>query len=318
MDIYTPLANRLGIFQFKWELEDLCLRTLEPAKYFRLVDEIASTRAARQAYIEEVIDILREKLHEAGIQGEIYGRPKNLYSIYSKMIRQNKELSEIYDILAVRVIVKDIADCYGVLGLVHSMWTPMPGRFKDYIALPKQNMYQSIHTTIISPNGKPLEIQIRTEEMHQVAEHGIAAHWQYKEGVSAPAKTAEKLNWLRQMLDWQKEVRDADEFMESVKNELFDEVRLCIYPQGRCFLSFRRVLFLWILLIVSIRRLVIMQSALRSMGASRPMIPNWKTAISWRLLLQGRKAQSRLASICKTPQAKTVFAAGFERNSGRN
>ncbi len=235
LDIYTPLANRLGIFQFKWELEDLCLRTLEPAKYFRLVDEIASTRAARQAYIEEVIDILREKLHEAGIQGEIYGRPKNLYSIYSKMIRQNKELSEIYDILAVRVIVKDIADCYGVLGLVHSMWTPMPGRFKDYIALPKQNMYQSIHTTIISPNGKPLEIQIRTEEMHQVAEHGIAAHWQYKEGVSAPAKTAEKLNWLRQMLDWQKEVRDADEFMESVKNELFDESVYVFTPKGDVF-----------------------------------------------------------------------------------
>ncbi|MEG2657710.1 MAG: bifunctional (p)ppGpp synthetase/guanosine-3',5'-bis(diphosphate) 3'-pyrophosphohydrolase, partial [Clostridiales bacterium] len=232
LDIYTPLANRLGIFQFKWELEDLALKTLEPSKYNRLVQDIASTREKRQEYIEIVSKILQNKLADAGIEAEIYGRPKNFYSIYNKMFRQNKELAEIYDLLALRVIVNDVGNCYGVLGIVHSLWTPMPGRFKDYIALPKQNMYQSIHTTIISPNGEPLEIQIRTQEMHQVAEHGIAAHWQYKEGVTDKNKNTEKLNWLRQMLDWQKEISDADEFMESVKNDLFDDSVYVFTPRG--------------------------------------------------------------------------------------
>ncbi len=235
LDIYVPLANRLGIFQFKWELEDLSLKTLEPSKYKRLVEEIAVTREKRQEYIETVIDILRRKLEETGIKAEIYGRPKNFYSIYNKMRKQNKPLTEIYDLLALRVIVDDVSDCYGVLGIVHSLWTPMPGRFKDYIALPKQNMYQSIHTTIISPNGEPLEIQIRTKEMHHVAEHGIAAHWQYKEGLSYNGRAAEKLNWLRQMLDWQKEVRDADEFMESVKSDLFDDAVYVFSPKGDVF-----------------------------------------------------------------------------------
>lgn len=235
LDIYVPLANRLGIFQFKWELEDLSLKTLEPSNYKRLVDEIAVTREKRQEYIETVIDILQRKLEETGIKADIYGRPKNFYSIYNKMRSQNKPLTEIYDLLALRVIVDDVSDCYGVLGIVHSLWTPMPGRFKDYIALPKQNMYQSIHTTIISPNGEPLEIQIRTKEMHHVAEHGIAAHWQYKEGNSNKTKVAEKLNWLRQMLDWQKEVRDADEFMESVKNDLFDDAVYVFTPRGDVF-----------------------------------------------------------------------------------
>ncbi len=231
LDIYTPLANRLGIFQFKWELEDLSLRMLEPGKYFKLVNEIAVTRDKRMEYINEVMEMLREKLEHAGIQCQINGRPKNFYSIFKKMYNQNKELTEIYDLLAVRVIVETIADCYGVLGIVHSLWVPMPGRFKDYIAMPKPNRYQSLHTTIISPNGEPLEVQIRTQEMHNVAEHGIAAHWQYKEGVIT-GKTDEKLNWLRQMLDWQREVRDADEFFETVKNDLFDETVYVFTPKG--------------------------------------------------------------------------------------
>lgn len=231
LDIYTPLANRLGIFQFKWELEDLSLRELEPEKYYKLVNEVAGTRDKRLQYINKVIEILEKKLREAGIKSEISGRPKNFYSIYKKMHIQNKELSEIYDLLAVRVIVDSVGDCYGVLGIVHSLWKPVPGRFKDYIAMPKQNMYQSIHTTIVSPNGEPLEVQIRTEEMHEIAEHGIAAHWRYKEG-GPGSRDDEKLNWLRQMLDWQKEVRDADEFMESVKNDLFDEQVFAFTPKG--------------------------------------------------------------------------------------
>lgn len=231
LDIYTPLANRLGIFQFKWEMEDLALRELEPDKYYALVEEVAGTREKRLNYINQVTNILEGRLKEAHIKGEISGRPKNFYSIYKKMVNQNKELSEIYDLLAVRVIVDTVADCYGVLGIVHSLWKPMPGRFKDYIAMPKQNMYQSIHTTIVSPNGDPLEVQIRTHEMHEVAEHGVASHWRYKEGGPA-SRDDNKLNWLRQMLDWQKEVRDADEFMESVKNDLFDEQVFIFTPKG--------------------------------------------------------------------------------------
>ena len=232
LDIYTPLANRLGVFQFKWELEDLCLKALEPDKYAALAEEIASTRDSRQAYIQSIMRILGDKLKESNIDYvDIYGRPKNLYSIYKKMLTQNKGLSQIYDVLAVRVIVNTVAECYGVLGIVHSLWVPVPGRFKDYIAMPKQNMYQSIHTTIISPNGKPLEVQIRTAEMHQVAEYGIAAHWQYKEGMIG-AKQDQKLTWLRQMLDWQKEVKDADEFMASMKYDLEYELVYVFTPKG--------------------------------------------------------------------------------------
>ncbi|HMM05807.1 MAG TPA: bifunctional (p)ppGpp synthetase/guanosine-3',5'-bis(diphosphate) 3'-pyrophosphohydrolase [Clostridiales bacterium] len=232
LDIYSPLANRLGVFQFKWELEDLSLKALEPEKYAALAKELASTRASRQTYIESVIKILGDKLQEAHIHYvDIYGRPKNIYSIYKKMLTQNKDLSQIYDVLAVRVIVKTVTECYGVLGTVHSLWVPVPGRFKDYVAMPKQNMYQSIHTTVISPNGKPLEVQIRTEEMHQVAEYGIAAHWQYKEGVSK-GRQDQKLSWLRQMLDWQKEVKDADEFMASMKYDLEYELVYVFTPKG--------------------------------------------------------------------------------------
>ena len=233
LDIYSPLANRLGVFQFKWELEDLCLQTLEPEKYRTIVEQLASTRDSRLAYIQDFIDKLKTKLDESKIQYvDIYGRSKNLYSIYRKMLTQNKELPQIYDVLAVRVIVKDVTECYSVLGIVHTLCVPVPGRFKDYIAMPKQNMYQSIHTTIIGPNGKPLEVQIRTEEMHHVAEHGIAAHWQYKEGKSAGTKPDQKLAWLRQMLDWQKEVKDADEFMASMKYDLEDELVYVFTPKG--------------------------------------------------------------------------------------
>ena len=232
LDLYTPLANRLGVFQFKWELEDLALKTLEPQIYRRLLAELASTRDTRQAYIDDFIARLGPKLREGGIDYvEMYGRTKNLYSIYRKMLRQNKDLSQIYDVLAIRVIVRSVAECYGVLGIVHSMCVPVPGRFKDYIAMPKQNMYQSIHTTIISPNGKPLEVQIRTEEMHHVAEYGIAAHWQYKEG-KTNVKPDQKLAWLRQMLDWQKEVKDADEFMASMKYDLEDSLVYVFTPKG--------------------------------------------------------------------------------------
>lgn len=232
LDIYTPLANRLGLFQFKWELEDIALKTLEPEKYDELVEELASSRDARLAYINSFIKMISAKLTESGYDYvEIYGRSKNLYSIYRKMLTQNKELNQIYDVLAVRIIVKTVADCYGVLGAVHNLCTPIPGRFKDYIAMPKQNMYQSIHTTIISPNGKPVEVQIRTEEMHQVAEYGIAAHWQYKEGIS-PGKQDQKLAWLRQMLDWQQEVKDADEFMASMKYDLDNELVYVFTPKG--------------------------------------------------------------------------------------
>ena len=232
LDLYTPLANRLGVFQFKWELEDLALQTIEPEKYAAIVEELASTRTSRLSYIRSFIERLGEKLKEAGIEYiDIYGRSKNIYSIYRKMLVQNKDLSQIYDVLAVRVIVKTVTECYSVLGVVHSLCVPVPGRFKDYIAMPKQNMYQSIHTTIISPNGRPLEVQIRTEEMHQIAEHGIAAHWQYKEGKSG-VKPDQKLAWLCQMLDWQKEVKDADEFMESMKYDLEDQLVYVFTPKG--------------------------------------------------------------------------------------
>ena len=232
LDIYSPLANRLGIYRFKWELEDLSMKYLEPEAYNKLLRDLASTREYRETYINSFIDTLKAKLAEEGIPcNSIYGRTKNMYSIHRKMLAQGKDINSIYDVLAVRVITDTVADCYGVLGVVHNMYTPVPGRFKDYIAIPKQNMYQSIHTTIISPNGKPLEVQIRTEEMHQVAEHGIAAHWQYKEGKSGEKQDA-KLVWLRQMLDWQKEVKDADEYMASMENDLAAEQVYVFTPKG--------------------------------------------------------------------------------------
>lgn len=233
LEIFAPVAHRLGIYKIKWEMEDLAFRYLEPDKYYELADRIAKKRKEREDYINLVITKLREKLTEAGIKAEISGRPKNFYSIYRKMVDQGKDLSEIYDLVAVRVIVETVKECYATLGIVHTMWKPIPGRFKDYIAMPKQNMYQSLHTTLVGPLGEPFELQIRTFEMHRTAEYGIAAHWRYKEGGRLTDPEFEKkLSWLRQILEWQHELRDAREFMESLKIDLFSDVVFVFTPKG--------------------------------------------------------------------------------------
>jgi len=231
LEIYTPLAHRLGMWSLKWEMEDLALRYLDPEGYYDLVRRIAKKRQEREGELEEIMKALRERLNEVGIPAEIQGRPKHFYSIYQKMKRQGKDLSEIYDLVAVRVIVDSIKDCYGVLGLVHTMWKPIPGRFKDYIAMPKSNMYQSLHTTVIGPRGEPVEIQIRTWEMHRIAEKGIAAHWLYKEGGKS-GDFEEKVAWLRQVMEWLKEMRDPQEFMETLKIDLFEDEVFVFTPKG--------------------------------------------------------------------------------------
>jgi len=233
LEIYAPLANRLGIFRIKWELEDLAFRYLNPQEYYDLVERIAFKRKEREEQIRSVIEQLSAKLKEAGIKADIAGRPKHFYSIYKKMVTQNKSLSEIYDLTAIRVIVDTVNDCYGALGIIHTLWKPIPGRFKDYIAMPKPNMYQSLHTTLIGNHGEPFEIQIRTWEMHRTAEYGIAAHWKYKEGKQVENTNFEqKLSWLRQLLEWQQESRDAGEFMESLRVDLFDDTVFVFTPKG--------------------------------------------------------------------------------------
>ncbi|NLC77178.1 MAG: bifunctional (p)ppGpp synthetase/guanosine-3',5'-bis(diphosphate) 3'-pyrophosphohydrolase, partial [Clostridia bacterium] len=233
VEIFAPLAHRLGIFKLKWELEDLALRYLEKEKYYELVQTIKMKRQEREDYINEVIEILHNHLAEMGIEADIQGRPKHFYSIYNKMVKQGKSLNEIYDLIAVRVIVGTVKDCYGVLGVIHSLWKPIPGRFKDYIAMPKPNMYQSLHTTVIGPRGEPFEVQIRTWEMHRTSEYGIAAHWRYKEGSgSADREFEDKLSWLRQLLEWQRELRDAREFMDSLKIDLFSDRVYVFTPKG--------------------------------------------------------------------------------------
>lgn len=231
LEIYAPIAHRLGISKIKWELEDICLRYIDPKGYYDLVEKIAKRRNEREDYIENILNVLREKLNEISVQGHLDGRPKHFYSIYKKMVNQNKTLEEIYDLFAVRVIVDTVKDCYAVLGLVHEIFKPMPRRFKDYIAMPKPNMYQSLHTTVIGPEGVPFEIQIRTWEMHRVAEVGIAAHWRYKEG-GKDSDLDKKLAWLRQLLEWQKDARDADEFMENLKVDLFTDEVFVFTPKG--------------------------------------------------------------------------------------
>lgn len=233
LEIFAPLAHRLGIYKIKWEIEDLAFRFLEEDKYHELAAKIAKKRREREDYINLVISKLTKQLKAAGIQFEISGRPKNLYSIYRKMVDQQKDLAEIYDLTAVRVIVNTVRECYAVLGVVHTMWKPIPGRFKDYIAMPKQNMYQSLHTTLVGPMGDPFELQIRTWEMHRTAEYGIAAHWRYKEKEqSTKTQLDEKLSWLRQILEWQHDLKDAKEFMETLKIDLFSDVVFVFTPKG--------------------------------------------------------------------------------------
>jgi (p)ppGpp synthetase, RelA/SpoT family len=232
LEIYAPIAHRLGMSMIKWELEDLSLRYLHPDDYYSLVEKVAKKRKEREESIKELIDKLKEKLNEIGIKAEVDGRPKHFYSIYKKMKQQNKTFEQIYDLMAVRVIVNTVKDCYGTLGAVHTLWKPMPGRFKDYIAMPKPNMYQSLHTTVIGPKGEPFEIQIRTWDMHRTAEYGIAAHWRYKEGKSYEDEFDAKLSWLRQLLEWQRELKDAKEFMETLKIDLFTDEVYVFTPKG--------------------------------------------------------------------------------------
>ncbi len=232
LEIYAPLAHRLGISKIKWELEDVCLRYLHPKEYYDLVDKISIRRREREAYITQIKDEIKLRTTELGIETKIDGRPKHFYSIYRKMQEQNKTLDQIYDLFAVRVIVNSVKDCYAVLGLVHELYKPMPGRFKDYIAMPKPNLYQSLHTTLIGHEGHPFEVQIRTWDMHKVAEVGIAAHWKYKEGSGSKSELDNKMAWLRQMLEWQKEANDANEFVETVKIDLFADEVFVFTPKG--------------------------------------------------------------------------------------
>lgn len=233
MEIYVPLASRLGIYRIKWELEDLCFRYLESDVYYDLSKQVQLKRSEREQLVKEVMERLNQELTSDGIKFEISGRAKNLYSIYKKMIAEDKGLPEVYDLHAVRVLVEDIPNCYRVLGFVHSMWKPLPGRIKDYIAVPKSNGYQSLHTTVIGPWGNPVEIQIRTYQMHQDAEFGIAAHWKYKEGkVDYSPNYDQKLTWLRQLLEWQSEIKPSEEFVERVKSDLFSDEVLIFTPKG--------------------------------------------------------------------------------------
>ena len=232
LDIYAPLAHRLGMAKVKAELEDLALRNLNPGDYLDLQKRVAKRRLEREADINQVIAILQRKLSEVGIDSQIRGRPKHFYSIWKKMHDQGREFDEIYDLTAVRVITASVRDCYGALGVIHSLWKPVPGRFKDFIAMPKVNMYQSLHTTVIGPKGDPVEIQIRTREMHRIAEEGIAAHWLYKERKAGKDKLDESLVWLRQLIETQQDTKDPREFMDTVRVDLFPDEVYVFTPKG--------------------------------------------------------------------------------------
>ena len=238
MDLYAPLANRLGIYSLKWELEDLSFKYLYPEDYREIVEGIAKKREERLQFIDKIEDVIRKELKKQKIEAEITGRAKHLYSIYRKMKRDNSTLDQIYDLFALRIIVNSVKDCYAALGVVHELYNPMPGRFKDYIAVPKPNMYQSLHTTLIGDKGTPFEVQIRTWDMHRIAEYGIAAHWAYKEASFAKGKkanvkvTEDKLAWLRETLEWQKDMQDPQEFLNTLKTELFEDEVYVFTPKG--------------------------------------------------------------------------------------
>ncbi|HEX9550624.1 MAG TPA: bifunctional (p)ppGpp synthetase/guanosine-3',5'-bis(diphosphate) 3'-pyrophosphohydrolase, partial [Candidatus Limnocylindrales bacterium] len=232
LEIYAPLAERLGIWQVKWELEDLAFKTLEPERFRELAKLLDTRRKGRETFIERAIAELEPRLREAGVIADLQGRPKHIYSIWKKMQRKAAEFGEIYDVYAIRILVDEVKDCYAALGIVHALWRPIPGQFDDYIAVPKNNLYQSLHTAVIAIEGKPLEIQIRTQAMHAVSEVGIAAHWRYKEGTKSDRDYDAKLAWLRQLMDWQREVSDATEFVEGIKLDIFQDQVFVFTPKG--------------------------------------------------------------------------------------